>query len=324
VTASLDDLVVALAAAGLPGSLRTLPEEELSESLGDQLVAAAERLLLAGMVVASVQAGKLRLPPRALAAMIAAQDRETATRRRLEQQLPAATARLEQAGIEARVVDGSAVAYLDYPDPSLRAVPSLDLLVLPTESDAAIAALRRDGWHPLPSRSSGRLPEAALIHPSDVRLNLRTTVDPGLRGLSVRVSELWTDAQEFVIGSRQLRALGSEQRLLQASCSVAAGGSPPLLVYQRDLVEMILFGGWEHRRLMRLATSWRALPVLAHTVRTAWRRLAIADVTGLSVWAEAYSPSPTPLPPGHTAFDAFPEAPAQPWGKIRSLLARRS
>jgi hypothetical protein len=144
--------------------------------------------------------------------------------------------------------------------------------------------------------------------------------DLGIPGTSVDSSRLWADGDPFSVSGRKLKALGSEQRLLHTAVLALDPDESQSLVPQRDLVEMVLFGEWRRARLMDLAAAWNAEDTLARAVRASWQRLAIADVTGLSVWAEGYRPEarkPRRYPAG---------APAQPtrsgsWWKLRTRLA---
>jgi Uncharacterised nucleotidyltransferase len=321
-TAMLDELVVAVTATGLPGSVRELPRHELSEQEAHELVTAAERLGITGLMAAAVRAGGLRLPPGAVGEFREAHLREATTGLYLEQELLSLTALLGEGGIESRVLDGSAVAHLDYRDPTLRAVSALDLLVQPADLGGGIEVLRRNGWRPPKAVDAGlRSVDAGvtLIGPSGPQVTLHDTADGVPGGVVVDPSELWGDAQHFNIGGRRLKALGSEQRLLYTSCR-AAPGHPPSLLAQRDLAEMVLFGEWSKDRLMHVAGSWHAQPVLADAVRATWQRFAITDVTALSVWAAGFH---SPLRERTPRGAAKETAASRPWRGLRGLLARR-
>jgi hypothetical protein len=323
VTAAVEDLAVALAARGLPGSLRELPVEPLPDERALQFVREASRLGMAGFMLTAVRDGELPLSATALDALVVAQLHESTTRVYLEQELVAVTGLLDDAGIESRVLEGCAVANIDYRDTALRAVTSIDLLVQPQDLRPAAEVLRRRGWRP--PRSADREPRGAvaLVGPTGPRLALHASIGAAL-GLSVDLQHLWSDGDQFVVNGRRLKALGGAQRLLHASTLALDGEGTPLLVRQRDLAEMVLFGDWRRRRLMDLATAWNAQDVLANAVRTAWRRLAIADVTALSVWAEHYRPGPRKkVRPGPSLVPAA-GANIGSWAMVRRRLGRSS
>jgi hypothetical protein len=323
-TPALDDLLVAVAAAGLPGSLREFPEAALPEQQALDLVHVAERLGLAGFMLLAVRSCGLCLPPIAIEALDEAQLRESTTRLYLEQELVSVCRLLDEAEIECRVLDGGAVGHLDYRDPEVRAVTRLDLLVHPRALGRAAEVLRRSGWR-TPRDSTGR-PErgVGLVGPSGPRLVLHDDID-GVPGLSVDVRQLWADGDPFTVGRRKLKALGSEQRLIHASTLALDADEARSLLPQRDLVEMALFGEWRRPRLMDLAFAWNAQGVLAEAVATAWRRLAIADVTGLSVWAEGQQADARRSAGRHNgSAGPDPRARGRSWGSLRTGLARWS
>ncbi|MGY1739543.1 MULTISPECIES: nucleotidyltransferase family protein [unclassified Blastococcus] len=296
-----EEVLTAVVAVGLPGSLCEPPRDELSEQEAAALVAIARRHRIAGMVLASVRAGGLRLPPAAVRALLALHGPEVAGSRRLESELVWVAGVLDGVGIGSRVLGDVALVRLDYRDSALRAVAAIELLVRPADINQAIQVLRGRGWQAHPDRHGG----AMLDSPAGLRLECHTTVHPMPPGVTVDGQALWGDRRELRIGDRKLVALGEEQRLLHACCRAAGDDpGPARLLRQRDVAEAVLFGAWDRARLMRLAVSWNAEEVLAHAVRTAWQRLAIADVTGLSVWAGA----------GHQWADGQPRRDGTPAG----------
>jgi hypothetical protein len=318
VTVVADDLLVAAAAGGLPGSLREFPEAPLPEARALEVVDAAERFGIAGFLLAAVRSGDLSLAPVAVDALVEARSHESTTRLYLEQELQSVSGLLEDAEIESRVLGGCAAAHLDYRDREVRAVRRLDLLVPPRTLGRAAEVLRRRGWRPPKAPDGQAVGGVELVGPSGPRLVIDD--DLGIPGTSVDSSRLWADGDPFSVSGRKLKALGSEQRLLHTAVLALDPDESQSLVPQRDLVEMVLFGEWRRARLMDLAAAWNAEDTLARAVRASWQRLAIADVTGLSVWAEGYRPEarkPRRYPAG---------APAQPtrsgsWWKLRTRLA---
>jgi hypothetical protein len=320
-TAATIDLLVAAAAGGLPGSQLEFPQVPLPEPQALELVRATERLGIAGFLLTAVRSGELSVPPVVVEALDEARSHESTTRLYLEQELLSVSGLLEDAEIESRVLDGCAAAHLDYRDQEVRAVPRLDLLVHPRSTGRAAEVLRRRGWRP-PKAPSGH-PErgVALVGPSGPRLVIHD--DIGLPGASLDLRQLWADADSFSVSGRKLKALGSEQRLLHTATLALDPDESRSLVPQRDLVEMVLFGEWRRPRLRDLAASWNAEDVLAGAVRAAWQRLAIADVTGLSVWAEGYHPDAR-RPRRHPAGVPGQHDRGGSWAKLRTVLARHS
>jgi hypothetical protein len=325
--ALVDDLLVAAAAGGLPGSLREFPDTPVPEPEALEVVRAAERLGIAGFMLRAVRDGGLVLPPLAIAALDEAQSQEYTTRRYLEQELLSVSRLLEDAEIQSRVLEGCAVAHLDYRDPDLRAVTRLDLLVHPRNLVRAAEVLRRRGWRSPTGSVPPRVPDGrtkrglTFIGPSGPRLVLHDGID-GVPELSVDHGQLWADGDPFAVSGRRLKALGGEQRLLYTSALALDPHAALSLVPQRDLVQIVLFGDWRRPRLMELAVSWNVQEVLAGAVHTAWQRLAIADVTGLSVWAEGYRAEARRNARRHPAAVPDPRTRAGSWARLRTRLAR--
>jgi hypothetical protein len=322
VNTGLDDLIVAVAAGGLPGSLREFPEDPVPEPQALELVRATERLGLVGFLLASIRNGRLALPPVAVEALDEAQLYETTTRLYLEQELLPIGMLLDEADIEFRVLDGCAVAHLDYRDSDVRAVTRLDLLVHPRDLGRAAQVLRRRGWRPPRDTESHAGRGVPLVGPSGPRLVLHDTLDASPES-NVDLHELWADADPFVLSGRRLKALGSEQRLLHVSTLAHGPDDQLTLLPHRDLAEMVLFGQWRRGRLMELASSWSLQRVLADAVDTAWRRLAIADVTRLSVWAQAYHAEPRPHTRRRAAGGSEEGVRGWYWARPRARLSPR-
>jgi hypothetical protein len=318
VSTGVDDLLVTVAAGGLPGSLREFPDAELPDAEAVELVRAAAHHGIAGFMLASVRECRLRLPPSAIEALHHAQLQEWTTRLYVEQELLSVSGLLDAAEIDFRVLDACAVAHLDYRDPDVRAVTRLDLLVHPRTIGPAADVLRRCGWRP-PKVPDGRIGGVAFVGPSGPRLVLHDDID-ATSEMSVDLGQVWADGDPMVVSGRKIKALGSEQRLLYTSALAVDADEAMALLPQRDLAEMVLFGAWRRRRLMDLAVSWNAEQVLAGAVDAAWRRLAIADVTNLSVWAEGYRAEARKNLRRHSAGGSDQRAHGRSWAMLRARL----
>ncbi|CCG01321.1 nucleotidyltransferase family protein [Blastococcus saxobsidens] len=283
-----DDVLTAVAAAGLPGSLRELPQREIHEPLAGDLVAAVRPHRLAGLLLGTVQREELVLPPAATAALAETHTQDMATCLRLEHALLSVAELLDQAGVPFRVLGGTAAAQLQYRDPAMRPFHRLSLLVQPPQLPDATELLRGTGWTERPSDAAA-VPGTTLTGPTGLRLDLHDALPMPVPGVEVDPAGLWGEGREFRLGGRSLRTLADEERLLHACGMVVAGSSS--LVAHRDLAELVLFGEWLQPRLMHLSKVWNAHALLARAVTSVWRRFALADVTALSVWAEGWQSS---------------------------------
>ncbi|MGH9297047.1 MAG: nucleotidyltransferase family protein [Acidimicrobiales bacterium] len=199
-----------------------------------------------------------------------------------ERELLDVVAVLDRAGLDHRVLKGSAVANLDYASPSLRSFVDVDLLVRAEEWDSAIWSLKEAGWErefeePRPGFDR-RFIKSMVLKPADPlagELDLHRTLALGPFGLTVRLADLWQSHEPFSLGGRYLRALPAEQRFLHACFHAALGDLPPRLVPLRDLAEMSLSGRLDMETVFRLAASWRAEAVLRRSVVLAWEVLGL-------------------------------------------------
>jgi hypothetical protein len=214
----------------------------------------------------------------------------------LEALLLATADRLDAAAIPFRVLKGSAVAHLDYPDPSLRAFGDVDLLVRSADFDRAAALLSSLGHHrmfqqPRPGfdRRFGKSTTFATV--DGLELDLHRTFVLGPFGLTVALDEVWSSSQTFELGGRPLVALDAHSRLMHAAYHAVLGAYPARALALRDVAEMLLFGGCDDRQLIAQSATWRADAVLARAVVLAWERFRIADVTRLSSWASRHEPA---------------------------------
>ncbi len=318
-SADVDAALVSIAAEGLPGSLHEPPRDQLGERDAQELLSAVAEQRMTAVALASARAGKLALPQTAMSRLVDLHRQEMTRCLEAEHALLTAVGILKEAGIDSRVLGDSAIALLDYHAPAMRTFDGLELLVRTCQIQDAVTALGRAGWRIDPSGHGRR---RTMLGPANVPLRLQTSLEGVPGGVVVDETQLWSDSQPLRIGDSTCRALGREIRLLEASFRAALDSDEPSpLMAQRDVVEIVLFGRWSRPQLMELAAAWRAHQILARAVRHTWRRLAIADVTALSVWAD-----------NHTMESRRPierrvrtgGGSGVPWRGIRSALARRA
>ena len=132
---------------------------------------------------------------------------------RIERLLLDATAALDAAGLEHRVLKGAALAHLAYPDPAWRVFGDLDLLVPGPDLTMAVGVLERALGV---SRVEAELrpgfddrfgKEALLRAPGGPELDLHRTFVQGALGLTVELGDLFVPGQQFSLGGRPLQAL---------------------------------------------------------------------------------------------------------------------
>jgi Uncharacterised nucleotidyltransferase len=202
---------------------------------------------------------------------------------------------LARAGLDHRVLKGSAVAHLDYGDPALRSFGDVDLLVRSSEWEAAVSALRASGWRrefdePRPGFDS-RFTKGAVMHSDDcgVELDLHRTLSLGPFGLTVKLQDLWDGHARFEVGGATLHALAAEERFLHACLHSVLGDYPPRIAALRDVAQMGLVESLDLAGAATKAASWRAEAVVARAVGEAWRRFGLDPTLELAVWARTLS-----------------------------------
>jgi Uncharacterised nucleotidyltransferase len=289
--------LAAIAATGLLGTTLGLPPVPLADEAWASLIEGVHRERLSGFLLAAIDNEP---------SMVTESQREAATELHLESMVTVvllersmlmAVEVLESAGVQPRVLKGSAVAHLDYAEAAMRPFIDVDLLIRPEQFDAAVTALVAAGYarnypEPRPSFDRRFSKGVSFRGPDNCELDLHRTFVMGPYGLTLDLDQLWETSEDFTVAGRTLSALGSEARLLHACYHASLGDARPRLVPRRDIAEMVLFGRPDLDRLHGLARDSRAESVLAEAVRSAWKTLAIADTVALSAWAADYRTPP--------------------------------
>ena len=252
---------------------------------------------LIGLTAAAIENGDLPVTGEQRTTVAGRHMRAMCQALRLERLLLELADCLDEAGIEMRVLKGSAVAQLDYENPYLRPFVDVDLLV-PSESfDHAVTVLERAGvgriWRTPRAGFDRRFGKGATLRSTDgYEVDLHRTFVLGPWGLTVKLSDLWSDSRAIELGGRKLLALSDEARLMHAAIHATLGHTSSLpYLPSRDIAEMLLFGTVDVAAVRALASRWQMEAVLAEGVALAWSLLDLADVTSLSAWAEGYQPS---------------------------------
>lgn len=285
-----------LAAAGFGlDSDRPFPSAPLSTDAWPALLAAARRHRLLGQLRAAVDAG-------AMPATEAQAEQSRAVHRSvllrvlsLERELMAVADLLADAGIETRVLKGSAYAHLDYPKPALRSFIDLDLLFRPADFDQAVAVLVEAGFtrtlaEPRPGFDR-RFDKGTTLRDTAAtfELDLHRTFVLGPWGVLVDIDALWARSDTFEVGGRSLRALSAPHRFMHACYHAALGDWPLRLGSLRDVAQLL--PGVPATAVIDQATAWGVQAVVAAAVADSTRLLGLATEGELRTWAAAYVPT---------------------------------
>ena len=285
--------LLAIASYGLAASSRVLPTQPLSEEAWLAVLGSARSNRLTGLLCAAVEDGSLPTTCEQLNQARQLQMSMMIWAMRLEAELLAIVDLLTASALDVRVLKGSAVAHLDYPDPALRSFIDLDVLVRSEQIDRAIELFISAGFqrrHPQPRPGFDRRfsKGTTFLSPTGYELDLHRTFAQGPWGLSMDVDDLWDDdGEEFKVAGRSLRALSRPARFMHACYHAALGDWPPRLLSLRDIAQMLLVTGQNESDLRAIAARWRAEAVLAVAVSDTWHLLGIDATTRISDWAQA-------------------------------------
>ena len=288
--------LLGVAGYGLSDANRLLPAEPLGEESWSSIMTSARTHRMTGPLSAAIDSGAFPATvvqaEQARAAHMAAMVWVLS----LERELLIVIDLLTQADVETRILKGTAVAHLDYSNPSLRSFIDLDILLRAEDFDRAVRTLVAAGFirrlsEPRPGFDQRFDKGTTLVGAAGYELDLHRTFVLGPWGLLVDLNDLWDRGEEVVIGGRPLRALSRYNRLLHACYHAALGDWPLRLGSLRDVAEMTLSGDRDAAVVRTLAAHWRAEAVVAAAVADAWRLLGIGATTELSSWAGSYLPT---------------------------------
>lgn len=288
--------LLAIAGYDLPGATGTFSQRPLGDQAWVQLLEAARRNRVVGAVVATLDAGVLPAtePQVALARKL---HRANLLRMlHLERELLGVLGVLDAAGVDCRVLKGTAVAHLDYPDPALRSFIDLDVLVRAEDVDTAAARFTASGFtrtlaEPRPGFDRRFDKGMTLIPPAGYELDLHRTFVLGPWGALMKPEQLWDDGEVFHIGRTRVRALSLRYRFLHACFHAALGDWPLRLGSLRDVAQMLPKLGGDASGVRDAAADWGAEAVLAAAVADSTRLLGLPPEGELARWATAYRPN---------------------------------
>ena len=289
-------LYPAVAAHGLGGGTLVLPDAPVEPAAWTYLLATARHERITGLLVAAIIDGALPATAEQAEEAERAHRASMATALALEATLLRTAALLEEAGVDCRVLKGTAVAHLDYPDPALRSFGDVDLLIRSSQFDEAVKTLvvaghQRKFPEPRPGFDRRFGKGSCLVNPGGHEIDLHRTLAMGPYGLRVDLDGLWGRSSTFELAGRQLGALGPEDRFLHACFHAVLGDRTPRLAPLRDVAQMHVGRPIDGDRIRSVSSSWGADAVVARAVRLADELLGLPPDGPLSRWALGFSPN---------------------------------
>ncbi len=282
--------LAAIGAYGLPAEAE-LPPAPLDPPGWTAFLAGVVEQRLTGLAVVAADAGDLVLTDEQREQLESEHWHAMAQVLGLERQLLRIAGSLESVGIAFRVLKGSAVAHLDYDDPSLRSFGDCDILVHPHDLDRAHRQFESLGYsRNYPAAADGfdeRFGKGATYVEADggSELDVHRTLAMGPFGLSIDLEQLWAAPRRFAVGGRELTALGPEQRFLHACFHATVGNPLDRLQPHRDVAEMLLHGSVDMDRVVQLAEGWQTGALVSRAVTRTWDMWGIGDEPPLVAWS---------------------------------------
>ncbi len=287
----LDPLVRLVATEGL-GPERSPAAPALDERRWGELVATVKWHRLDGLLVAAVVSGQVRTTPEQRAEVAALEVSLTRDRMMLERRTADEIEWLEDQGIEVRLLKGSALAHLDYPDPQMRPTSDIDLLVRGDQLDDAVARLTEKGAvrvdsDPVPGYAAVTGKGATLAVSGGLEIDLHRLLVWGPLGVRLPAGDLWRARRSFVLDGRTVLTLGLEETLLHLCYHLLIAGWRRALSL-RDVAQLLVSPDLDPERATRLARRWGAEAVLAAAVDRVAVELGLTERGRLSDWAGGY------------------------------------
>lgn len=282
--------LLAVAAYGLSTS-HSFPAAPLSPEAWSALLTSARSNRVLGQLRAAADAGALPVTPEQRTEVRGAHRAVLLRVLSLEQHLVSVHSLLASAGVECRVLKGSAYAHLDYPEPAWRSFIDLDLLFRPSDIARAVSTLEAAGLtrtlaEPRPGFDERFDKGTTLRSPDGFEIDLHRTFVLGPWGLRVDIDALWDSSESFTIGGRTIMALSAPHRFLHACYHAALGDWPLRLGSLRDVAQL-----GSDESLIAPAESWGVQAVVAAAVSDSTRLLGLPVSGALRTWAAAYVPT---------------------------------
>jgi Uncharacterised nucleotidyltransferase len=289
---NVEHVLDAIAAYGFAGSRRILPVEPLDGSIWSAFLRRVSQQRLAGLLAAAINDAMFPVTEEQRSAVAELQTQVAIATLILERLLLDIADRFDTEALDFRVLKGSAVAHLDFPDPELRSFGDVDMLVRAADFGRAVAVLETmGGRRGVPELRPGfdrRFGKGAVINmPEDLEIDLHRTFLAGALGMTIDLDDLFKRKSPFILGDRELLALGKEERFLHA-CISAALGHEVSRHHLRDVAQMVLNNRLDTDRVVVVAERWKCGAVAARAIDLTWSTLDLADSVPLSAWAGRY------------------------------------
>lgn len=302
---TVEELVTALAARGLGTTASFELAEPLDDAVWEGFHAEVDRHRLNGLLALAIAGGDLPVTPM--------QDQQAGERElalathvvTIERLLLEIIDRFESAGIDYRVLKGSAYAHTAYPIPEARPFADLDLLVGADDLRRAGVILEGLGaQRPVPELRPGfdrRFGRTVTWTTHDgYEVDLHRTLASGPFTFLVEVAALFDRSGSFELVGRTVPCFDPTLGFLHSCIHLVLGGRPRLLTV-RDVAAHASLPGVDLGAVVEIAARWKLTAVVARATDDARSQLAL-----LPDWQEGLSARLRPTPEEQALLDSFP------------------
>ncbi len=218
-----------LLATLLPGQQhdhRSHEPQHVGPAESAKLVALCQNNRLAPLLGEAVHTGQIALASEALPDLFAAIEHYLASQLRVESQGMTVIDALGSAGIDFRMLKGMATAYLDYPNPAIRPIGDLDILIRGADMPRAIKALTAldAGEFLKPPRNDWRVTHAIPFRIGGIEVDLHHRLLHQAAGHCAAHLDLFADPDRYEIVGRKVFGMPPWLRLIQAASQNVLGG----------------------------------------------------------------------------------------------------
>lgn len=282
-----------IASIGLIGASTELIE---LDDVGDDIVSTLANERVLGVAVRGIDQGSVLGDDATLANIIDAHDAVMAQTMRIEIAAIEASRMLDDAGIDHRVLKGTALAHTAAVRPADRSFRDVDVLVDGSDVDAAVALFIRDGatrsTAELRPGYDARFGKSVTLRHNGIEIDLHRVLSPGPFGVWMKPKELFLLKRTVQVGGRGLPTLDPTDHLVHACYHVALGQVTPVLSNLRDIAMLASSptDPPDAERFEETIARWRGGAVVKRAVRLAQARL---DAT-LPQFLSDYAHRPVP------------------------------
>lgn len=277
---------------GLPVTT-TAPAAPLDDAAWARLLTECVSHRLDGHLVAAVVDGQLPTTAAQRAETAGVEIRLTDARIRYDDVCQPVLDLLDEAAIPYRLLKGSALPWVDYPDPQLRPTADLDLLVPGAALYRAVEVLTDHGGHevnpePTPGFARQVFKGLTVTMPSGLEVDLHRILSWGPLGVRVPEADLWAPGRCFDRLGRPGVTLDTERTLVHMSSHLLLLGAFRASEV-RDVAQLACAPTLDPDRAVAVARRWGHESVLAVALRMAERELRLEpDAHPLSDWAATW------------------------------------